>query len=65
MTCKVVALPGKIAAQPGSSTPALIKLPEIQSVDDGPGKPENIELHIGRRPSMAFLTFTREIDDAT
>ncbi len=34
--------------------PALVKLPKIGSVDDGPGKPQNIELHIGRRPILAF-----------
>jgi len=34
--------------------PVLVRLPEINSIDDGPGKPENIELHIGRRPVMAF-----------
>ena len=34
--------------------PILVKLPEIGSIDDGPGKPENIELHIGRRPIAAF-----------
>jgi phosphoglycolate phosphatase-like HAD superfamily hydrolase len=32
----------------------LIKLPEIQSIDDGPGKPININWHIGRRPTLAF-----------
>ena len=35
-------------------TPVLVKLPKIGSVDDGPGKPQNIELHIGRRPILAF-----------
>jgi len=34
--------------------PVLIRLSEINSIDDGPGKPENIELHIGHRPVMAF-----------
>src|SRR5262245_50990760 len=34
--------------------PVLVKLPEVGSVDDGPGKPVNIELHIGRRPILAF-----------
>ena len=32
----------------------LIKLPEVDSIDDGPGKPININLHIGRRPILAF-----------
>ena len=33
---------------------ALIKLPELNSIDNGPGKPININLHIGRRPLLAF-----------
>src|SRR5262249_21769394 len=33
---------------------ALIGLPEVESIDDGPGKPQNIDLHIGRRPILAF-----------
>lgn len=32
----------------------LIKLPELNSVDDGKGKPINIDLHIGCRPILAF-----------
>jgi phosphoglycolate phosphatase-like HAD superfamily hydrolase len=32
----------------------LIKLPEIGSIDDGEQKPININLHIGRRPILAF-----------
>lgn len=34
--------------------PLLQKLPKIQSIDDGPGKPENIHMFIGRRPIAAF-----------
>jgi phosphoserine phosphatase len=34
--------------------PQLIKLPEINSIDDREGKPININLHIGRRPILAF-----------
>jgi phosphoserine phosphatase len=37
-----------------NGAPVLVKLPAIGSVDDGPGKPQNIELHIGRRPILAF-----------
>lgn len=37
-----------------AGAPVLVKLPAIGSVDDGPGKPQNIELHIGRRPILAF-----------
>jgi haloacid dehalogenase-like hydrolase len=32
----------------------LIKLPELNSLDDKAGKPININLHIGRRPILAF-----------
>ena len=34
--------------------PILTKLPKLFYVNDGPGKPEGIELHIGRRPYAAF-----------
>lgn len=34
--------------------PALVRLPEIDFVDDGPGKPVGIHRHIGRRPILAF-----------
>jgi hypothetical protein len=34
--------------------PVLIRLPEINFIDDGPGKPVGIQTHIGRRPLAAF-----------
>ena len=34
--------------------PVLVKLPEIEFVDDGPGKPVGIHRFIGRRPIAAF-----------
>ncbi|WP_429021516.1 HAD family hydrolase [Bradyrhizobium sp. I1.14.4] len=34
--------------------PALIRLPAIDLIDDGPGKPVGINSHIGRRPIAAF-----------
>lgn len=34
--------------------PFLFRLPEINFVDDGPGKPVGINEHIGRRPIAAF-----------
>jgi phosphoglycolate phosphatase-like HAD superfamily hydrolase len=34
--------------------PAIVRLPEIDFVDDGPGKPVGIYTHIGRRPIAAF-----------
>jgi haloacid dehalogenase-like hydrolase len=35
-------------------SPALINLPHIDFIDDGPGKPVGIERFIGRRPIFAF-----------
>ena len=34
--------------------PVLVRLPEINFVDDGAGKPVGIQMHIGRRPIAAF-----------
>jgi hypothetical protein len=34
--------------------PALVRLPEIDFVDDKAGKPVGIQMHIGRRPIAAF-----------
>jgi hypothetical protein len=34
--------------------PVLIRLPEVNFIDDGPGKPVGIQMHIGRRPIAAF-----------
>lgn len=34
--------------------PALVRLPEIDFIDDKAGKPVGIQRHIGRRPLMAF-----------
>ena len=34
--------------------PVLVKLPELGSFDDRDAKPENIFLHIGRKPILAF-----------
>jgi hypothetical protein len=34
--------------------PELFRLPEVDFVDDGPGKPVGINGHIGRRPIAAF-----------
>lgn len=35
-------------------TPRLVKLPEVEFIDDGPGKPVAINRFIGRRPIFAF-----------
>jgi hypothetical protein len=34
--------------------PSLVRLPEIDFIDDGPGKPVGIHRQIGRRPILAF-----------
>ncbi|NTS30642.1 haloacid dehalogenase-like hydrolase [Phyllobacterium sp. BT25] len=34
--------------------PAIVRLPQIDFIDDGPGKPVGIYDHIGRRPIAAF-----------
>ena len=34
--------------------PELFRLPEVNFVDDGPGKPVGINAHIGARPIAAF-----------
>jgi hypothetical protein len=34
--------------------PTLVRLPEMDFIDDGPGKPVGIHRHIGRRPLVAF-----------
>ncbi|MBN8249095.1 MAG: haloacid dehalogenase-like hydrolase [Verrucomicrobia bacterium] len=34
--------------------PVILRLPEIEFVDDGPGKPLGIQKFIGQRPVMAF-----------
>jgi hypothetical protein len=37
-----------------NGSPALIRLPQVDFIDDGPGKPVGINSHIGRRPIAAF-----------
>jgi phosphoglycolate phosphatase-like HAD superfamily hydrolase len=37
-----------------NGVPTLARLPELNFIDDGPGKPVGIQQHIGRRPIMAF-----------
>ena len=51
---QVVGSSGKTEFELRDGKPVLVKLPELGSVDDGPGKPVNINLHIGRRPIAAF-----------
>ncbi len=51
---QVVGSRGKLKYELKDGKPALAKLPEIDLVDDGPGKPVGIAQVIGRRPIAAF-----------
>ncbi|MFC5577798.1 HAD family hydrolase [Lysobacter niabensis] len=51
---QIVGSSGKLKLETRDGTPVLLKLPEINLVDDGPGKPVGIQTHIGRRPIAAF-----------
>ncbi len=44
----------KTRFQMTGDVPALLRLPEINFIDDGAGKPVGINEHIGRRPIAAF-----------
>jgi phosphoglycolate phosphatase-like HAD superfamily hydrolase len=37
-----------------NGNPVLVLLPEVNFIDDGPGKPAGINQHIGRRPIASF-----------
>ena len=51
---QVVGSMGKIKWEMRDAGPVLVKLPEIDFVDDGEGKPVGIQKFIGRRPLLAF-----------
>ncbi len=51
---EVVGSAGKLKFSVVDGRPILEKLPEIDFVDDGPGKPVGIQMHIGRKPIAAF-----------
>jgi len=51
---QVIGSSGKTRFEMRDGKPVLVKQPEILFIDDGPGKPEGINLFIGRRPLMAF-----------
>jgi hypothetical protein len=50
----VVGSSGKMKFEMRGDMPVLIKLPEIDFIDDKAGKPVAIQKHIGRRPIAAF-----------
>ena len=44
--------------------PVLVRLPEIDFIDDKAGKPVGIQMHIGRRPIAAFGNSDGDLADA-
>jgi hypothetical protein len=51
---QVIGSSGKLKFEILDGKPVLVKLPEIDLIDDGPGKPAGIQRAIGRRPVMSF-----------
>ena len=51
---QVVGSSGKTSFEMRDGTPILMRLPEINFIDDKAGKPVGIHQHIGRRPIAAF-----------
>ena len=51
---QVVGSSGKLKWDMRDGKPVLMRLPEIDFIDDGPGKPVGIQKFIGRRPIAAF-----------
>jgi len=51
---QVVGSSGKLKLETREGKLVLVKLPEIELIDDKEGKPVGIQSHIGRRPVMAF-----------
>jgi phosphoglycolate phosphatase-like HAD superfamily hydrolase len=51
---QVIGSSGKVRFEPRDGQPVFVKLPELSSYDDKEGKPENIHLHVGRSPILAF-----------
>jgi phosphoserine phosphatase len=51
---QVIGSSGKLHFETKDGQPVLIKTAELNSFDDREAKPQNIGLHIGRRPILAF-----------
>jgi hypothetical protein len=51
---QIVGSSGKTKFQMIDGKPVFMRLPEIDFINDGPGKPVGINEHIGRRPIAAF-----------
>jgi phosphoglycolate phosphatase-like HAD superfamily hydrolase len=51
---QVIGSQGKLALETRDGGPVLVKLPQVDLIDDKAGKPVAIHKHIGRRPIAAF-----------
>jgi hypothetical protein len=51
---QVIGSSGKLKFEMRDGKPALVKLPQVDLIDDKEGKPVGIQSHIGRRPIAAF-----------
>ena len=51
---QIIGSSGKLQFELRDEQPVFVKLPEITDIDNEAGKPININLHIGRLPSLAF-----------
>jgi len=51
---QVIGSSGKLKFELRDGKPVLVKLPELNFIDDKAGKPVGIQQHIGRRPILAF-----------
>ncbi|MGH9890523.1 MAG: HAD family hydrolase, partial [bacterium] len=51
---QVIGSSGKLTFELRDGKPVLVKLPELNFIDDKAGKPVGIQQHIGRRPILAF-----------
>jgi phosphoglycolate phosphatase-like HAD superfamily hydrolase len=51
---QIVGSSGKLSFELRDGKPVLMKLPELNFNDDKVGKPVGIQMHIGRRPIVAF-----------
>jgi hypothetical protein len=51
---QVIGSTGKLTFELRGGKPVLVKLPELNFIDNKAGKPVGIQQHIGRRPILAF-----------
>jgi haloacid dehalogenase-like hydrolase len=51
---QIVGSSGKLSFEQRDGKPILMKLPDLNFIDDKVGKPVGIQMHIGRRPIFSF-----------